>query len=194
MIAIEVRGLSECIQGLARIGAGFEQVAQRAMFRCGSQVHKTAVRFAPISPSRGMLKKFQKLGGAEGASYVTKGTKRFAPTRVTLTKWHADRLNSLLSEDPRSTNRQEPGGLMRSIQFRATPQYAEIFVSAGSPAGKYAYKMHEEKGIRWHKRGPGTQAKGPQADDKFITRAIEAETPTMRRICEEEFGKLFGGK
>jgi hypothetical protein len=191
MIMVEIKGLSEAIQVVSRTVTGVDVAAQRAMYRCGALVHKTAVRYAPISPTRTMLKKLRKAGGVAGASIILRGTKRRPPREVVLTKWYADRLKELLSEDPRSTTRQHPGGLMRSIQFRATPQLAEIFVPANSEAGKYAKKIHDEKGITWRDRGPGTQAKGAQADDQYIVRAIRDKSPDIVRICEHEFGKLI---
>lgn len=38
------------------------------------------------------------------------------------------------------------------------------------PGGKYALRIHDEKGKAWRRRGPGTVAKGARADDKFILR------------------------
>ena len=79
-----------------------------------------------------------------------------------------------------------PGGLMRSISMRSTAALVEVFVPANSPAGSYAFKIHEEKGRTWKERGPGTQARGPQADDKFITRAADDNREKFRQIVDAE--------
>lgn len=65
-----------------------------------------------------------------------------------------------------------PGGLQNSIRHKATPAYVDIHVPINSQAGTYAVKMHDKKRKEWFRRGRGTVAKGPQADDKFIERAI----------------------
>ena len=76
-----------------------------------------------------------------------------------------------------SHSRHAPGGLERSIQWRLIGKGfsldAEIYVAANAQAGKYAKRIHDEKGKTWRKRGPGTVAKGARADDKYILRAVQ---------------------
>lgn len=79
---------------------------------------------------------------------------------------------------------------MRSITFASDAEKAEIFVASNSEAGKYAKKMHDEKGLSWWNRGPGTEAKGPQADHKFILRAIEDGAEDSTRIVDSEMEKV----
>ena len=99
MITFEIRGFTEALRNVNRwMGVPVKDVAQRAMHRCGALVQRTAVQFAPISPSRGMLQKLFKAGGKAGTTITTKATNRFASRQVTLTKWYADRLNRLLRE------------------------------------------------------------------------------------------------
>ena len=62
---------------------------------------------------------------------------------------------------------------MRSIQIDATEGRCMVYVAANSEAGKYARFIHDGKDTKWFRRGPGTVAKGPEADSKFIERAIE---------------------
>lgn len=78
---------------------------------------------------------------------------------------------------------------MRSITFASDDEKAEVFVASNSEAGKYARKIHDDKGLTWWNRGPGTQAKGPQADDRFILRAIADEEPNMRTIILDQMPK-----
>lgn len=65
-----------------------------------------------------------------------------------------------------------------------------IFVAANSEAGKYAARIHDKKGIDWENRGIGTIAKGPQADDKFIERALEVNEDAIRMLIEAEMDKV----
>lgn len=69
--------------------------------------------------------------------------------------------------------RAKPGGLSRSIEWHAGAREGSIFVARNSEGGKYAKRIHDEKGITWRNRGIGTIAKGRQADDKFIARALK---------------------
>lgn len=69
-------------------------------------------------------------------------------------------------------NRPSPGGLERSIMGQAEGEGGYLFVASNAPAGKYAHYIHDMKGVLWRRRGIGTQRKGSQADDQFITRAI----------------------
>ena len=66
-----------------------------------------------------------------------------------------------------------------------SPDHVSIMVPSNSPAGKYAGYIHDEKGSKWFKRGVGTIAKGPQADEKFIPRAIKAENASIIRTFQK---------
>lgn len=131
----------------------------RSYYRIGALVKDTAVKYAPKSPTN---------------------KERRARSNATAAQWKAARAR----RSQRSTSREMPGGLMRSISFRATPEFAEVFVAANSEAGKYAFTIHELKGQAWNKRGPGTVAKGSKADDKFISRAIEDRKPDIAKITK----------
>lgn len=138
----------EALRALDRASGETKAGIRRALFRIGAVVKRTAVRYAPISPTSAMLRKLGK--GDQGT----------------------------------------PGGLMRSITFASDAEKAEVFVPSNSEAGKYARKMHDEKGLSWWRRGPGTAAKGPQADHKFILRAIQDEGGTIGRIVDDEMEKV----
>lgn len=66
-----------------------------------------------------------------------------------------------------------PGGLERSIKSESNKTSASVFVASNAEASGYAFKIHSQKGIKWARRGPGTRAKGKQADHMFILRAIK---------------------
>lgn len=97
--------------------------------------------------------------------------------------------NRRVRRNPRATSRPMPGSLERSIDQRSDGKVAEIFVNASSMAGKYAFRIHSEKGISWQKRGPGTIAKGGRADHRFIERAITENEPVFVRVLEDEHNK-----
>lgn len=140
----------------------------RMNYRIGSLVKDTSVRYAPKSPSEAEKKK---------------------ASTATAKQWKSARKR----RTDRATSRAKPGGLMRSIQFRATQEFAEVFVAANSEAGKYAFGIHELKGVVWNERGAGTVAKGSQADDKFISRAINDKRDDIRKIAEDQTAKSLQG-
>ncbi len=187
-VSIHLPGLKAALRELDRASGQTRDGIRRALFRIGATVKRTAVRYAPISPTTAMLRRFQKAGGAEGTT-IFSGTGKNR-RRVTLTGFYANRLDALLSDDPQSESGPKPGGLMRSITFASDADTAEIFVPSNSEAGKYARKIHDDKGISWWKRGPGTQAKGPQAREKFILRAIQDNEDTALKIIDSEMEKV----
>ena len=72
------------------------------------------------------------------------------------------------------------GNLEESIKMRAKSfsrdwwkNVYEVYVLRSSKAGKYAYIIHNLRYVKWWKRGPGTVAKGRNAKEKFIDRAVD---------------------
>lgn len=190
----EIQGLKEAMTKLDTVDNGIRAGMRRALFRIGGLAKRTAVDYAPISPSTSMLKKFRaalRRGGENANVLYVAGRKGRSGQAVKLTAFYEHRLPMLLSKDPRNATRPTPGGLMRSITFRSDDRVAEIFVPANSPAGSYAFKIHDEKGSAWKERGPGTQAKGAQADDKFILRAINDNARNFTAMVEDEINKAL---
>jgi hypothetical protein len=159
---IIMQGLNAVIRELNDIPREMEQARKRAHYRIAVRVHAQARRNAPISPNQEQKDKLKKT--------KRKGKKK--------------------KKD--ATSRAKPTGLTNSIEFAHNAKQAEIFLPSNAPAGKgYGYIIHEEKGKTWHKRGPGTVAKGPQADDKFIERAVMKadKEGSIRRIYASEVAK-----
>lgn len=191
---VTIQGLPEAMAKLDLVDNGVRAGMRRALFRIGGLAKRTAVDYAPISPTTSMLKKFRaalRRGGEYANVLYVAGRKGRSGQAVKLTAFYEFRMNLFLSKDPRSATRPTPGGLMRSITFRSDDRMAEIFVPANSPAGTYAFKIHEEKGSAWKERGPGTQAKGPQADDKFIIRAIRDNEKNFISMVTDELNKAL---
>lgn len=86
--------------------------------------------------------------------------------------------------------RAMPGGLEKSIERCVEGLDGYVYVAANAPAGKYAARIHDEKGKTWRRRGPGTIAKGVNADEKFIERAINDERQNIIKIIENEHGRV----
>lgn len=98
-------------------------------------------------------------------------------------------LSATLKRKRRTARRTFPGGLEKSIAFEVANGRCAVFVAANSFAGKYARRIHDEKGVSWFNRGPGTVAKGSRADDKFIERAVRDNADDFLRIIKSEIGK-----
>jgi hypothetical protein len=169
-VEIHLFGVQEAIRELDLVAAGSQAPVQSALGRIAVKVRDRARQFAPISPNR----------KAKVNNLVAKG-------------WSIKRATAKTKRrNPRATSGPKPGTLQNAIKFLLTRGNATIFVPLNSGAGKYAFKIHEEKGISWFKRGLGTVAKGAHADHKFITRAIAALESDMITIIKDEYRKVTG--
>ena len=125
------------------------------------------------------------------ADVVAKRAFEYAPRSPTRTI-----ASATLKVQRRSKSQRTPGGLEKSIRgemrFVSGSPEASVFVASTAPAGKYAKRIHDEKGITWWRRGPGTVAKGDQADHKFIERAIKDTQKVFVPIMESEIRKELG--
>lgn len=91
----------------------------------------------------------------------------------------------------RTARRMLPGGLERSIQYESDDARCSVFVASNSEAGKYAKRIHDEKGVTWRNRGPGTINKGARADEKFIERAVRDNLPKIQAAFDDELRKAL---
>lgn len=98
---------------------------------------------------------------------------------------------TLVRKKRTSRRRFTPGGLEKSIEYEVQGDRCSVFVSRNSFAGKYAAKIHDERNKTWWDRGPGTIAKGQQAREKFIERAITDNQDKFLSIIESEIGKAI---
>ncbi len=167
-IHFAMQGADAVLRELQAAGRGIDAKRARAMYRIGTTVKDRAQTYAPISPTQSQLR---------------------AEQRGTAKQKAAGRRRRKAS----ATSSAKPGSLQHSIRFVSSADRAEIFVPSNSPAGKYAYRMHEEKGRTWSRRGIGTQAKGPQADEKFIERAVRDSEAEIGAILADELGRGLPG-
>lgn len=181
----------------------FRESLKEALRRVGDRWRSESVANAPRSPLASMLKRLHKAGG--NYTIAAKGTK---PARaIKLTRFYRmsaaaiaeakkgtlSGSSSALGNRLSGANWKNPGGLERSIQFESDGEKAEVFVASNAEAGEYAHIIHDMKGVKWHERGPGTQAKGDRADEKFIERAQPAAATRLEDFLGKSLKDLFGG-
>lgn len=112
--------------------------------------------------------------------------KRNAPRSPTMAQ-----LSATLKRKKRTARRTTPGGLEKSIEYEVKGDTCSVFVASNSYAGKYAKRIHDEKGKSWRNRGPGTIAKGSRADDKFVERAIRDNQDKFLDVFKSELRKAL---
>ena len=158
-VQIEFQNVGRLLDTLRVVARDSDQATRRAMNRVGLLAHREARKNAPRSPT---LAVYRKATGR--AAKLSKA---------------------------RGVSRAKPGGLERSVQlaFGIAGDTAEIFVASNSEAGKYAKRIHDDKGKSWHRRGPGTVAKGSHSDEKFIARAIYDNEGKIENIIRSEHRK-----
>lgn len=117
---------------------------------------------------------------AKSALLVLRTAKRYAPVSPTQAQ-----INASLKRKKRSKRKALPGGLEKSIMMEYDFLTASVFVPTNSPAAAYAKKIHDQKFIKWRKRGMGTRRKGDKADEKFIERAFVDEDANIRKIFDK---------
>lgn len=163
-MGMDINGLNELTGSLETLPQRVRDAANRGIARATARVYKDAFKNAPKSPTMAQ------------AARATRKTRR----------------DTSKSRKPTATTRAKPGGLERSISMATDKARIEgsVFVAANSEAGKYAGRLHDEKGSGWSKRGPGTIAKGPQADEKFISRAVSSNEGNTTKVIADELGKV----
>lgn len=106
-------------------------------------------------------------------------------------------ISKTLVRKRRTRQRAFPGGLEKSIQYSvergSKGVEAHVFVAANSPAGKYADYIHNQKRVRWWKRGVGTVRKGARADEKFIERAVGDNLDAYGKLIDEAVAQACAG-
>ena len=122
---------------------------------------------------------------AHVATYVRADAERNAPRSPTMEekeKVRKTKRNTKNMKKASAFSRPIPGGLERSIEMeaRVSAMEASIYVASNAKAGRYAARIHDEKGVSWHNRGIGTIMKGDRADEKFIERALNDNEERIR--------------
>lgn len=178
-VDIDVTGLKEAFIKMQTLPEKVNKIMFRTSYRVAALIKDTASWYAPISPTQSMLNQMRMIR-LVNAGYSNKQIRKFARAGKKRRK-------------PNASSRPMPGALQNSITFRYAPDFAEVYVPSNSPAGSYAVKIHDEKGKTWRNRGFGTQAKGAQADEKFIERAMNDNILNINRIIDDQMLKLLKG-
>lgn len=124
---------------------------------------------------------------ARAGLLVLRTAKRYAPVSPTQAQ-----INRSLKRKKRSKRRAMPGGLEKSITMEYSPLECSVFIPESNPAAKYAARIHDQKWIKWRKRGMGTRRKGDQADEKFIYRAAADNAANIQKFFDHAFEEAFG--
>ena len=127
--------------------------------------------------------------GKKLAANIRRGFREIGQAACSRAKWYAPKspTRAMLRKMYRfgsrggGKNRPRPGRLMQSIQWISDDRSATVFIGRSAPARAYAKRIHDEKGKTWWNRGAGTVAKGPQANEKFIERAVKDEYRNIMR-------------
>ena len=195
-------GLNELLPGDSE-RLEFEREMAEGLRRVGDRWKADSIRNAPRGPSETMLRKLHKGGG----TYVVAATKKMGPQAISLTSFYRSTAAALsarkkgtyagpsggLKERLSGHNWKNPGGIERSIETASGNDKVEVYVASNAEAGRYAGIIHDLKGVKWKQRGPGTQAKGEQADEKFIERAMPAAQERLGGIVRKAIAKFFRG-
>ena len=160
-----------------------QKALERAMQDAGRQAHKDAIANAPRSPTAAQARAQRK------SNWVAK----HGDGKASIRAFNKAQRQGKARRKANSHSRHAPGGLMKSIQWRMTGKGfaldAEIYVAANAEAGKYAKRIHDEKGKTWRRRGPGTVAKGARADDKYILRAVQKAAKDFPSLLRKRLGR-----
>jgi len=114
--------------------------------------------------------------------------RKYCPESPTLKQYAAMNQDYVTMRDATSIT---TGSLRDSITVESKDDYVSIHVPANSRGGKYAEKMHDEKGVTWQNRGVRTQQKGPKADEKFIFRAGKDTDREQDAIVDDLINKFI---
>ena len=159
-------GVNDVLNHLDRVSAAAKAGALCGLQKAALLVHRESIKNCPRSPTMAQIKRDRKT-----RKDTSKRRKASAHTRA------------------------KPGGLERSIEFevvdRGSSATAYVFVAGNSEAGRYAKRVHDEKGKTWQNRGIGTIAKGTRADDKFIERAVAKNSGKIGAIIKREIDKAI---
>ncbi len=179
-----VRGADEFMAMMRGIPSAVDGALAKAGARIRMLVISRARLYCPISPTKAQYeatlkgrKKVHHFGEKSGVPIF------FDP------KTGRVRLGAQGRAGIKSTRHDfNPGGLMLSITGESGSWGASIFVPLNSAGGVYANYIHNMKNKEggWRKRGIGTIMKGPQADERFIERAVSDTQEAQRVILLDE--------
>ena len=136
-----------------------------------------SLKSAGVKYERGTTKLLKKIGA------LVQGVARsYSPESPTIAMYARANKSGVTK---RKRSNITTGSLRDSIKMKATKEEASIFIASNSRAGKYAEKMHDQKGTAWRERGKRTEQKGSKADDKFIDRAYADNVRNIDELIDD---------
>ena len=164
MIKVDIDGIQELRARLQTMLQRHYSLFKNALDEVGFVVQEAAIRRAPKSPTK---EQYLKELNLKRLGRLVQGKK---PRKSKST-----------------TNRSDlnPGGLERSIRKRVSTVggYVDVYVPVNAEAGKYAFRMHEDK----YKLGIGSRQKqrgGVMVGRKYIERGAEDKQRDIFDILE----------
>jgi hypothetical protein len=126
---------------------------------------------------------------------VLKLAKNYSPMSMSKTQYVSTlkgRIGKGGKRLPKKTKRRvfSRGSLKESIQMEFNSEQASIYVPSNSKAGKYAEKMHDEKGKTWRNLSIGKQ---PQSTDKYIEKAAKDSEKEYMKAVDKYVTELIRG-
>jgi len=173
-IIVEIMGIEEVGRRIKGLHPSVRSAVEGTIKTCAIIAKDEAVKNAPIAPTQEQRNR---------AMHLWKPM-RSDVNRLTRKDKFGKRRYRKRGRKPDAV-RASPGGLRNSITAYADGLEACVFVPRISEAGKYARRIHDEKGRTWFKRGLGTVAMGVRADAKFIERALASNEKKFYRLIKK---------
>jgi len=203
---INIRVPREFARHIAGVDARMKKAVREGLSKAAADTAARARTYAPISPLQGQLNKamtmWRPLPG--NANFLIKKSVRATKNKDgTWTYRKAKKHEVTIKHRGRKADavRAMPGGLEKSISHKVEGNEGHVFVAENSASvsvskktGRrfnYATVIHDGKGKNWHNRGLGTVAKGVQADEKFIERALKDNKGRNKGIIDIAIRKAF---
>ncbi len=168
--------MADLLTALALVPAKLIEAQKRALTRCTIVAHRDSRANSPRGPTRQQL------------DATRKHSKKWLSANRADLKLKRVMSGKGLAPVP------SPGGLERSISMEVKETYGRVFVASSSEAGKYAAYIHDERGVKWQRLGPGSLAKPGKAQgvgEKFIERAIAGNRKNFETVFEDELAKAL---
>lgn len=155
-------------------------VDSRQLKRLNKSLSKAGVKF-----EKGTTRLLKKIGVVvQGLAF------KYSPESPSRAQYAAQNKSGVTR---RSASSITSRSLRDSITMKAGKDSVSIFVPSNSRAGKYAEKIHDEKGSSWQKRGVRTRQKGSKSDDKYIYRAYDDSEKEQSALVDQVIKELING-
>ena len=194
---ITVNGVKDIAIAFDAWGHGVRKGVTRLLAECGEDVKDLAVDYCPISPTQSQTaaerqrKRLAREAKRKAILSMREYYGKAKPKHVKATAPSQRKKKAATAPSQRKKKaapRSMPGTLARSIQCESDEEVASVFIASNAASAAYAAYIHDQKNNKWFNRGIGTVAKGMQADEKFIERAMDDLQPQISKKFEDFIG------